>query len=73
MAPPDPSTPDALALLGYFAAFTAAVASFSIFFSSGSLSPTGMTTILLGGIPSVLWLIGAGVVLIRIKESPASS
>lgn len=67
------SAPDALALLGYFAAFTAALAAFSIFFTSGSLCPTGMTTILLGGIPSVLWLIGAGLVLIRIKESPASS
>lgn len=67
------SAPKALALLGYFAAFTAAIAAFSVFFSSGTLSPTGLTTVLLGGIPSVLWLIGAGVALIRIKESPASS
>lgn len=67
------SAPDALALLGYVAGFTAAVASLSIFFTAGSLAPTGMTTILLGGIPSVLWLIGAGVVLIRIKQSPTAS
>ncbi len=67
------SAPDALVWLGYGAGFTAAVASLSIFFTAGSLAPTGMTTILLGGVPSILWLIGAGIVLIRTKESPASS
>src|SRR6185312_295434 len=67
------SAPDALALLGYFAAFTAAIAAFSIFFDGGSLAPTGLSTILLGGIPSTIWLIGTGIALIRIKESPASS
>jgi hypothetical protein len=67
------SAPQALALLGYFAAFTSALAAFSIFFTSATLSPTGITTVLLGAIPSVLWLIGTGLTLIRIKESPASS
>lgn len=67
------SAPEALALLGYFAAFTAAVAACSIFVSAGNLSPTGVWTIALGGIPSALWLIWTAVVLIRIKESPASS
>lgn len=67
------SAPGALVWLGYLAGFTAAIATLSIFFTTGSLAPTGMTTILLGGIPSVLWLVGAGIVLIRIKESPGSS
>jgi hypothetical protein len=67
------SAPDALALLGYFAAFTSAVASFSIFFTNSSLSPTGLTTDVLGALPALIWLIGTGFTLIRIKERPAPS
>ena len=67
------SAPAGLALLGYFAAFTAGVASFSPFFNEPPLSPTGLTTELLGGVPGMLWLIGTGFTLLGIKESPAPS
>jgi len=67
------SAPPALAWLGYAAAFTAALAACSIFFTDPSLSPSGRAAVALGGIPATLWLIGTGVVLIRTKERPASS
>jgi hypothetical protein len=67
------SVPPGLAMLGYFAAFTAAVAAFSIFFSAPMLSPTGRATVVLGAVPATLWFVGVGIALLRIKESPASS
>jgi hypothetical protein len=66
------SAPGWLAWLGYLAAFTAALATLSIFTTDPSLGPTGMASIALGGGPALLWLIGTGVTLIRAKEVPAA-
>ena len=49
---------------GYFAAFTCAVASVSIFFRSGFFALGGAGTLLLGGIPFAIWVILASLVLI---------
>jgi len=67
------AVPQALALLGYFAALASALAALSVFFTGSPLCPTGMVTILAGSVPSLLWLVWTGIVLVRIKESPAPS
>jgi len=64
------SAPSWLAYFGYFASFTASVASLSIFFHDPSLSPTGFGCALLGAVPAFIWLLGTGFVLVRTPVLP---
>ncbi|HEY1654598.1 MAG TPA: DUF4386 family protein [Candidatus Tumulicola sp.] len=64
--------PSWLAWLGYVAACGSAIATLSIFFSSGSfMSPNAMGPGVFGALPSAVWLIATGVVLVRMKERQA--
>jgi hypothetical protein len=66
------SAPAWLAWIGYFAGFTATVASLSIFFDHSPLSPTSTAVSVLGGGPALVWGIGVGLVLIGLKEQAPS-
>ncbi|MBV8333283.1 MAG: hypothetical protein JO192_11140 [Candidatus Eremiobacteraeota bacterium] len=63
------SAPPGLVLLGYFAAFTAGVATLGIFFTDPAMGPVGYVSGLLGAVPGLLWLIWTGFALIGIKQS----
>lgn len=57
-----------LAWLGYLAAFGAAIATFSIFLVDSITAPAQLGPQYFGAIPSALWLVATGVVLIRQKS-----
>jgi hypothetical protein len=59
------SAPAGLAILGYLAALTAGVATFSMFVPSGAWSPVGLGTVLIGILPFAVWTIWTGLVIIR--------
>ncbi len=66
------SAPRWLAILGYVAAFGAAVATLSIFFSYGAMAPGGPAPGIFGALPAAVWLIATGVVLIQNKRGSAA-
>lgn len=63
------SAPPALAMLGYFAAFTAGIATCGIFFTDPAMGPIGYVTGLLGAVPGLIWLLWTGFTLIGAKAS----
>lgn len=63
------SAPTWLAWLGYLAAIGAGIASLSIFFSDGFMSPGQEGPGLFGALPAAVWLVCTGVVLIQSKRS----
>ena len=62
------SAPPWLAWLGYAASLGAAIATLSMFFSGPIMSPSGTGPGILGALPSAVWLVATGVVLVRTKE-----
>lgn len=66
------SAPPWLAWLGYLAALGCGIATLSIFYTSPFMSPNGMGPGLFGALPSAVWLVATGVVLVRTKE-PATA
>ncbi|MEO6835850.1 MAG: DUF4386 family protein [Candidatus Tumulicola sp.] len=62
------SAPRWLAWLGYVAAAGAAIATLSIFFTDPFMSPNGYGPGLFGALPSAVWLIATGIVLVRTNE-----
>jgi hypothetical protein len=57
-----------LAWLGYLAAFGAAIATLSIFVEDSIMAPAQLGPQLFGALPSAIWLIATGLVLIRQKS-----
>jgi hypothetical protein len=60
--------PQWLALYGYLTALGSAVASLSMFYTSGSMAPNGLEPVILGSALFALWMI---VVSIRLIRTPA--
>jgi Domain of unknown function (DUF4386) len=67
------SAPKWLAMLGYLASFGAALATFSIFFSSGDMAPGGAGPGVVGALPAAAWLIATGIVLIQNKRGSGAT
>ena len=67
------SAPQWLATLGYFASVGAALATFSIFFSSGDMAPGGAGPGIVGALPAAAWLIATGIVLIQNKRGSGAT
>ncbi|HKU82071.1 MAG TPA: hypothetical protein VJP76_07860 [Candidatus Tumulicola sp.] len=71
------SAPQWLAWLGYLAALGCGIATLSIFYSSSFMAPNGIGPSVFGALPSAVWLIATGVVLVRTKgrsgEVPAGA
>lgn len=61
------SAPQWLAWLGYLAAVGTAFATLSIFYTDPTMSPTGPGPGVIGALPSAVWLIATGIVLVRIR------
>ncbi|MGA8534345.1 MAG: hypothetical protein WB615_09590 [Candidatus Tumulicola sp.] len=69
------SAPAWLAWLGYLAALGAAYSTLSIFHTDPTMSPTGPGPGYLGALPSAIWIIATGIILIRTPspdEAPAA-
>lgn len=64
------SAPPWLAWLGYLAALGCGVATLSIFSTSEFMSPNGPGPGVVGALPSAIWLIATGIVLIRAGDRP---
>jgi hypothetical protein len=67
------SAPAWLAWLGYLAALGAAYSTLSIFYTDPTMSPTGPGPGVLGALPSAVWIVSTGIVLIRTQERSAGS
>jgi hypothetical protein len=68
------SAPGWLALLGYVAAFGASIATLSVFFSDSMMAPGEQGPAFFGAVPTAIWLIATGLVLVQSKRgSPPSS
>ncbi len=65
------SAPQWLAWLGYLAALGCAIATLSVFYSTTSMSPNGIGPGLFGALPSAVWLVATGIVLVRTKGTSA--
>lgn len=63
------TAPGWLATLGYIASAGSAIATLSIFYNSPFMSPTGTGPGVLGALPTAIWLIATGVVLLRTRET----
>ena len=67
------SAPQWLAWLGYLAAVGTAFATLSIFYTDPTMSPTGPGLGVLGALPSAIWLIATGIVLVRLRPPAPES
>ncbi len=65
------SAPSWLAWLGYLAALGAAFSTLSIFYTDPTMSPWGQGPGLMGALPSAVWIVATGIVLIRTPDQPA--
>ena len=65
--------PDWLGWLGYLAAVGAVLATFSIFFSDGFMAIGGQGPGIFGALPSAVWLIATGCVMIRQNKRGSGS
>ena len=65
------SAPSWLAWLGYLAGVGTAIATLSIFYNDPTMGPTGAGPGIIGALPSAVWVIATGIVLIRTREPQA--
>jgi len=59
------SAPQWLALYGYLTALGSAIATISLFYTSGSMAPNGVGTVILGAALFGIWMIAVSIRLIR--------
>jgi hypothetical protein len=67
------SLPAPLAYLGYLATLGSAVATLTIFSTTGFMAVGGLGTIVIGLLPFALWVIWTSVILIRSPRAGAGS
>lgn len=67
------SAPKWLSSFGYVASAGAALATLSIFFSDGFMSPGGTGPGVIGALPAAIWLVATGFTLIQSKRGSAAA
>lgn len=66
------SLPAPLVYLGYLATLGSAIATLSVFSTSGFMAIGGVGTLIIGLLPFAIWVIGVSIVLIRVpRKEPA--